>query len=451
MDALTYRDGELYVEQARLTDVAARHGTPAIVYSSEIITSNCDRMLKAFSPVDAALRVAIKSVGNAGVLRAAVKHGAGLCAIGGFELERAWLTGCDMFDVVLAGLGKTDEDLRAALDGLYSPLFAAGAVVRERPATYRGPVGLLVAESAQELERIERIADGLRINCRVLLRVNSDEAASAESKFGVSPEAALELLSHDRNSRAAVVGLHTHVGPSIHDLGRMQIAVEGLVELFERLDSQAAARGSQRFDTIDIGGGFAAIGLSKRVPTPEEYAAVLCPSLTNLARRGVRVLLEPGRAVFGSSAVLVTTVIDVKKGEDRAFAVCDAGINEKTRPAQTEGFRMAWPVVVPKGMEPPQSGDDRLDTEGLEWTDIVGPGGLDNDAIARGRLCPPVKPGDLIAVFGAGAYTREALTTSDERCTPAELLVEQYNVRQTRPRRTMLDALGPEADAAKGW
>lgn len=457
MEPFTYRQGQLLCEGVPLEHVAERLGTPTLVYSTLALRANLARFRAAFADLDPRIAFAVKACGNLGVLRTLAQAGCGMCAVSGGEVERAWLSGVKFADVVFAGVGKSDEDLRAALDGLYSPLFQAGVSVAGRPPSYRGPIGCIVAESRAELERLARIASGMRVNARVAVRVNPEpgpdepldpasaprRAAAAGSKFGLSAAAAKDLFDRFRDEpRVRPTGLHMHLGPSVHDLNTLHDAVQRLCRL-----AQALIDAGHRLDLIDIGGGFAAIGLSSRVPTPEDYARTLTPLLKPFADRGTAVVIEPGRAITASAGVLLVRVLDAKPMEDRTVLVGDVGLDAAARPNELDGFRVAWPIEVQPGQEPPDMNAQRLAPTGLQWVDIVGRSGGDDDILAQGRLIPPVQRGDVLAVFGAGAYALQIIRRASDHPLPGEALVDQYELTPIRTRRSLMETLAPELDA----
>lgn len=452
MDPFGYREGDLYCENVRAEDIVRRFGTPTVVYSAHALGLNTRRFAKAFGPLQPRIAFAVKALPNAGVLRVLADLGCGLVAVSGGELERAWLGAVPMSQVLFAGVGKTDDDIRAGLDGIYSPLFQRGQTVNGRPPYYRGPVGWFVAESLAELERIARQASALRVNCRAAVRVNTelevpgDEqlmAAAADSKFGVPASAAreaFELFSDD--PRMNLSGLHMHLGPSVHDLDRFVGAVERLLALADELLSAG-----RTIDMIDIGGGFPAMGLSETAPGPEDFAQRLIPLLKPFVKRDVRLTLEPGRAIAASAGVLLLGVREVKAAEDRHIVVCDGGLNPANRPLDVDGFRAAWPIAVSPDQQPPASGTERMDTAGMAWCDIAGPTGRNIDMIGRGRLIPPVEPHGAIAIFGAGAYALSACQTDSEHPPPAEVLVEGARPTLVRHRPSLIENLATELPA----
>ncbi len=466
MDHFSYRQGELYCENVRAADIVNRHGTPTLVYSAAAFRAGYQRFEDAFSPLNCRVHFALRACPVIGCLRILAKAGAGMTATSGVELERAWLSTTPFNKVLFAGPGKTDEDIRSALDGLYSPLFQAGATVDQKPPYYRGPVGRLVAESEDELERIARIAGGLRISCRVALRLDpeldafDDLTANPEAppaptgKFGLPLALALELFNRYRDdSRLRLTGLHMHLGPGIISPDRFAAGVKRL-----RHTAGQLARAGHSIDLVDFGGGFAPSPRPRRTddeapadtPSPEDYAAALAPLIKDWPKgeaEDIAFIVEPGRAIAAAAGHLLVGVRDIKPAEDRVIVLTDAGVSPGRRPSTRQGLVAVWPISVPPDLEPPKPGVERMDTRGMQWSDVVGPSYSARDALAEGRLMPPVRVGDALGISLAGGYARDTLAPLADAPTPAEVLVDDFQTKVLRPRPSAADRIRPEADA----
>jgi diaminopimelate decarboxylase len=444
-----YRQGELFCESVPVDEITRRYGTPAVIYSAAALRENAKAVRDAFDPVEIAIRFPVQTLPSPGVLRTLTSAGCGMAALTAGELERAWLSKSPMTDVHFAGVGKTDDDIRAALDGIYSPLFQAGVTVGGRPPYYRGPTGWLLAESIDEIERIALVAASLRVNCRVALRINTaleagpDEPvdpADAESKFGMPPSIAPEAFRRfDHAPHLKLAGLASHVGQSSQHIDVYLATVRRVL---------AAARevtdAGFEIDLIDLGGGLPAMGVSRSVPPVADYARPLIPELKAWTDAGTTVAIQPGRAIAASAGVLVVTASEVKPGEDRRVVVCDTGLNPAVRPHDSDGFRLVWPTAIDPADEPPSPTSERLDPTGLDWADLVGPTGRNTDGIGRGRLLPPVESGDRLAVFAAGADALATIDAGGDRPFPAEVLVKDREIIPLRPRAGLVEHLAPE-------
>ncbi|MFZ4576719.1 MAG: hypothetical protein ACOYN0_20240, partial [Phycisphaerales bacterium] len=188
---IEYGSGHLFVDGLTAEEIADLAGTPTYAYSASEIRDRFSRLASAFGPLRPLLCYALKACGNLHICRLLAGLGAGMDVVSGGELERAWLSGAPMDRVTFAGVGKTEDEIRAALDGRHSPLM--GTIPGLDPAS-RGQVGRFNVESEQECLRIARIASELGVRARASLRVNPDVDAKThkytttgkkENKFGI--------------------------------------------------------------------------------------------------------------------------------------------------------------------------------------------------------------------------------------------------------------------------
>jgi diaminopimelate decarboxylase len=450
MDHFQYRDGSLWCEEIPARDLAEQVGTPLYVYSRATLLEHYDRLHTAFRGADPLICYSIKSCQNLAVCRTLVERGAGMDVVSGGELERAWLAGCDMQKVVYAGVGKTDPEIRAALDGRHSP-FAGGRSPDGRRPEDRGAIGWFNIESEEEFENISRIAAEMGAGARAALRVNPDvdpkthrytSTGKKETKFGVDLERALHFFeTYGRDRRIALDALHIHLGSPIYDPG---VYVEGVKRVLGLID-ELASRGD-RINTIDIGGGFGADYETDRSPIAIQYAGAILPLLRDRIDGGLRIILEPGRMISANAGVLLTEVQYVKTSGERRFAICDAGMHTLLRPALYEAFHFIWPAEPGPHMAPPRR-TQVVDLPGLVETDVVGPICESADFLAKGRMLPPARRGDLLTVFAAGAYGMVMASNYNTHTLPAEVLVDGAAATLVRPRQTVPELLASEIAA----
>jgi diaminopimelate decarboxylase len=451
VNPFVYQLGELFCEAAPAEEIVRRFGTPVIAYSAAGLRANIAAVRAAFAPVDPEIRFPVQSLPSPGVLRVIAAEGCGMAAMTAGELERAWLSRAPMGKISFAGVGKTDDDIRAALDGIYSPLFQAGVTVDGRPPYYRGPAGVLIAESPDEFARISAVAASIRVNARVAISVNTaieappDDpvpAADAESKFGVSCSEAIDMYRRfEHMPHITLHGLAASTGQVTHTVESYAAAIGRLVETATIIRNKGAD-----IPMLDLGGGLPAIGVSESTSPLAEYAAAIEP-LVSTVRDGwteTTMVIRPGRSITASAGVLLVGVRETRPTEDRLVVITDAGLNPADRPADIDGFRTVWPIATEPEHEPPGPGVERVDTSGLIWSDIVGPAGRDSDTIGRGRLIPKVHAGDRLAVFAAGADAMHAVQRGGDHPIPAEVLVEGRTLSPLRPRAGLVEQLAPE-------
>jgi diaminopimelate decarboxylase len=452
MDHFRYQDGELWCERVRVAELAERFGTPLYIYSAQTIRDHFGRFVEAFAPVRPAVRYALKAAGNTHLVRLLASLGAGADVVSIGELERAWMAGVPMGSITFAGVGKTEAELRAALDGSHSPLRGTALAARHAPGPVerRGSVGWCNAESEQELQRLERIASELGLIARAALRVNPNVDAQthrftttglSENKFGVDIERAPEIFGRFAGSPSLrLAGLHVHIGSPVY-------RHEPFVRAAEALSAAASllAAGGHAIEILNLGGGWGADYTTGQSLWARDYAAQLLPILRPWADLGVEIAFEPGRTIVGNAGLLVTRVQYVKAGRARTFAVCDAGMHTLLRPSLYEAFHFIWPARV-RAEHVPVRREPAPDLPGLAPCDVVGPVCESADLLAQQRPLPPIAQDDLLAVFTAGAYGMSMSSNYNDHGRPAEVLVEGGRVRCIRRRDTLAGLFEPEFD-----
>jgi diaminopimelate decarboxylase len=161
-----------------------------------------------------------------------------------------------------------------------------------------------------------------------------------------------------------------------------------------------------------------------------------------LRGRGLKVILEPGRSISANAGILLARVLHIKQSGRKAFAIIDASMNELIRPALYGAYHFIWPVRA--GEFVPETREEEQPFDGLQTYDVVGPVCESGDFLAKDRRLPPLKQGDLLAVFTAGAYGMVMSSQYNSRPRAAEVLVDGDDPRLIRRRETYEDLLAAE-------
>ena len=431
-----------------VASLAEQFGTPTYVYSSATLVDHLSKVREAFTRLDPLICYSIKSCSNQNLLSLLVDQGAGMDVVSGGEIERAWLAGCPMDRIVYAGVGKSEPEIRAALDGRFSLLGERAIELGGRDPADRGAIGWFNIESEQEFETIASIARALDVRTQAALRVNPDvdpdthaytTTGKIETKFGVDIRRARAFFeAYGRDSNLVLDAIHLHLGSPIYETGPYVEALHKALALIDELENEGFP-----VRTLDLGGGFGADYETSRSPLAATYAEAIVPLLANRVANGLRVVLEPGRTITANAGVLLTRVEYVKRTAGKRFIICDAGMQTLIRPALYDAFHFIWPADVSPEHVPPKRAKS-LDLPGLEPADVVGPICETGDFLALGRELPPVQRGDLIAVFGAGAYGMVMASTYNAHPLPAEVLVDGETARLIRPRQDVVEIIEPE-------
>lgn len=450
LDAFAYRNGTLHVGSVPVSEIAEAAGTPTFVYSAEAIRTAVHRIEQAFAPIGARLHYAVKASSNLNLLALLHGLGAGMDVVSGGEMERAWLAGVPMKDIVFAGVGKTRTEQMAALDGRFSPLRDSLDRLGAASVDERGPVGLFNVESESELEVLAEVAEALGVEATACIRVNPDVDARTheytttgkeENKFGVAVDHVPALFDRFKGHPAVrLIGLHVHIGSPVKEVEPFQSAVHVVLRLFDRLEAAGHA-----IRALDLGGGWPMSYFDGESPHIEAFAEALVPLLAERVRAGLQVYLEPGRSIMANAGILVTRVHHVKEGRNKRFVIGDAGMHTLIRPAFYRAFHFAWPVEVSPD-QVPSGAFETPDLPNLHPTDLVGPICETGDFLVRGRALPKVERGDLMAVFSAGAYGMSMSSNYNDHPRCAEVLVDGDVVTLINRRQELASLLETEVD-----
>lgn len=438
-----FRDGKLFAEEVPVADIAAQFGTPTYVYSAATLRDHVGKLKAAFAALSPRLCFAVKCCSNLGVLKVLSQAGCGMDVVSGGELYRALLVGVSPSDIVYAGVGKTVPEIRMALgerEGLVSP---HGSL-----RLPEGPISCFNIESEQELAAIAEQARLMGVRANAAVRVNPGVRAGGheyittahdESKFGlpvVQAEALVKRFADDKHVR--VRGLHMHIGSSITQPELYVTAVERMIAMIDRL-----AEAGVVIESLDLGGGFAADYQTGDAPLPMKFAEQIVPLLAARVATGLKITLEPGRMVAANAGILLSRVLYTKQTGTRKFLIGDAGMQTLLRPALYEAFHFIWPASVSPQHEP-KVRREHTELPGLEACDVVGPVCETGDFLAQQRLLPPVAPGELLAIFAAGAYGMSMASRYNSHPLPAEVLVDGETVELVRRREVLGDLVSHE-------
>jgi diaminopimelate decarboxylase len=392
--------GELQLDGVSLSSIAERFGTPCYVYSRALIESAYAEFDTGLAGVDHLVCYAVKANSNLAVLEVLGAKGAGFDIVSGGELARVVAAGGRPERVIFSGVGKSREEMRAAL--------AAG-------------IKCFNVESEPELDRLDAVAGEMGRKAPVSLRINPDVDARthpyistgmAGNKFGIPHGHAVAAYRHAASLKNLVVtGIDCHIGSQILETTPLDEALERVLELVASLEREGIKLGH-----VDLGGGF---GIRYGEETPPDIPAYCRGLAQRLKGRGYQVLLEPGRAIVGNAGVLLTRVEYLKLDKAKRFAVVDASMSELIRPA----LYQAWHDIVAVRAAPGPA----------QSYDVVGPVCESADVLGLDRSLA-IEPGSLLAIMSAGAYAMAMASNYNSRPRPCEVLVDAGAAVEIRAR-----------------
>lgn len=420
MNHFHYIDGVLHAENVAVPEIAKAVGTPFYVYSTATLERHYKVFSQAFSDVDAMVCYAMKANSNQAVLKTLAKLGAGIDVVSGGELRRALAAGVPASRIMFSGVGKTPAEMDLALEaGIYC----------------------FNVESEPELEILNLRAVKAGTKAHVSFRINPDVDAKThakistgkkENKFGISYQRARAVYAHAATLPGIdVSGIDMHIGSQITELQPFEDAFRLLRELVESLRGDG-----HTISHVDIGGG---LGIPYKddnnpPPLPDAYAHIVKNELKSL---NCKIVTEPGRLIVGNAGILVTEVLYVKDGGEKAFVIVDAAMNDLIRPTLYEAYHGIRPVVQPSA-----------DAARIK-ADVVGPVCETGDYLALDREMAAPQPGDLIAVSSAGAYGAVQAGTYNSRLLVPEVLVNGEQFHVIRPRGTYEELIA--LDSVPAW
>lgn len=398
------QQGVLCAENCALDQLAQQFSTPLYVYSKAALVAHYQQLDQAFDYIDHQICFAVKSNSNLAVLNLLAKLGSGFDIVSGGELARVLAAGGDASKVVFSGLGKTEQDIEAAL---------------------KAGIACFNVESYAELDRIQAVAAQLAVQAPISLRVNPDVDAKThpyistglkENKFGIPSDQVLASYQYAASlANLNIIGIDCHIGsqltevkPFVDALARIELMIAELQQLGIKLQH------------IDIGGGLGVVYHEETPPSAGEYAASIRDQLLKL---GLKVYMEPGRSISANAGVLLTRVDLLKPTSDRNFALVDAAMNDLIRPS----LYQAWMKVEPVRQ--------RDDVESKTW-DIVGAICETGDFLAKDRKLA-LQANDYLAVLGAGAYGFVMSSNYNTRPRAAEVMVDGDQAYLIRERESV--------------
>ncbi|MBA4416859.1 MAG: diaminopimelate decarboxylase [Syntrophus sp. (in: bacteria)] len=411
MNFFEYKNNELFCEDVPIAEIVRKTGTPVYIYSCKTLERHFNVFNDAFSTMPHLTCYSCKANSNGALLRVIGRLGGGVDIVSGGELFRALHANIPGKKIVFSGVGKTEEELRAAV---------------------KADILMINVESEEELSTLAGVAKRLKKIVPFSIRVNPQidpkthpyiTTGLKKNKFGVLWDDAHALYKKALHEKYLMpVGISSHIGSQILELSPFVDAVRSLKGMVSQLAEDGVA-----LTYIDIGGGLGITYKDELPPQPAEYARVIEEELRNT---GLTVILEPGRVLVGNSGIFVTKILYIKNVPGKTFYIVDGAMNDLVRPSLYDAYHKIIPI--------------KKQDKGKIMVDIVGPICESGDFLAKDREMPLLEKTELLAVMGAGAYGFSMSSNYNSRGRAAEVLVKGTEYHIIRTRETIQDLIKRE-------
>jgi len=394
-------------------ELANKYQTPYYVYDFDYITKQYEEIKTAFKARKSLISYAVKANSNLSVVKHLGDQGAGADCVSIGEVKRALKVGIAKYKIIFSGVGKTDDEIRQALEF---------------------DILMINVESEAELRRVDMIAKELDKEARISIRVNPNvdpkthpyiSTGLHENKFGVDINTAKRMYIFAKNSdNLDPIGIHCHIGSQLTELAPIKEAINIVADLVRNLKSALKIE----LSFFDVGGGLGIVYDDETLIDTYEYAQTILDSLFGL---DITIVCEPGRFIVGNSGTFITKVLYEKVNGDKRFVIVDGGMNDLIRPSLYDAYHK---------VEVLNDNDEESDCN------VVGPVCESGDFFAKNIKLPQTQHNDLIAIYSAGAYGFTMASNYNTRGKVAEIALENGEDRLIGRRETFEDLISLEEE-----
>lgn len=394
-------------------ELASEYKTPLYIYDLDYMSSQYHELKAAFKGRKSIMAYAVKANSNLSVVKHFADLGSGADCVSIGEVRRAFLAGIPSYKIIFSGVGKTDDEIREAIqkDILY-----------------------INVESEAELGRVELIAKELNSTCRISIRVNPNidpkthpyiSTGLHDNKFGVDLSSAKRMYIFAKNSEHLdPVGIHFHIGSQLTELKPIYESAEIVADLVRSLQNIKI-----ELKFFDIGGGLGVKYDNEVTINPYDYAQAILGTLKGL---DLTVVCEPGRFLTANAGYFLTKVLYEKQNGDKKFVVVDGAMNDLLRPALYGAYHKIEAITESKSE--------------MQKVDIVGPVCESGDFFAKNYLLPKLEHNDLLVIHSAGSYGFGMGSNYNTRGRSAEVAIKEGKTRMIRKRETFEDLVALELE-----
>ena len=403
MNYIRLRKNNLCVESISAQKLVKKYKTPFYCYSLSQLKSNFYNFRSAFKNIKPIICFSVKSNSNLTLLRELKKMGSGADVASIGELLKATKAGISGNKIVFSGIGKTEEEIRAAI---------------------KKKVLLINIESESEANLINKISKkmsrkisvGIRLNPNVTGKTHKKiSTGGKDEKFGLIYNDFINLSQKIRKMKnMKLEGLSVHIGSQITNIKPFVKVLSIINKIIKKTRIN--------FKFIDLGGG---MGISytnyEKKLNLKRYAGLVNKFIKN---KNTKIIFEPGRFIVGNAAILITKIIYIKKSNNKNFIILDSAMNDLMRPALYGAQHQIIPLKK----------TNKLIRGNI---DFVGPVCESSDKFLSQKNFSKVKEGDYVALTHAGAYGMTLSSNYNTRPIIAEIMVSGSKLKVIRKRQTL--------------
>jgi len=403
MSHIKYKNKNLYVENISVKRLASKHISPFYLYSNKNIIENYNNFYNNFKKVEPLICFSVKANSNIEILRILKKIGSGADVVSGGELLKALKSGIRPNKIVFSGVGKTEEELRLAI---------------------KKNILLINVESENEAVLIDKISGQMRKKTSIGVRLNPDinapthkkiSTGKAEDKFGLSKKNLINFcLNLGKLKNLKLDAISVHIGSQILSENPFKKTLKVLAEIILKTKIN--------FKFVDLGGGF---GIAYKKGDKKIKLNNYARLVEKFKKRyNCKIIFEPGRAIVGNSAILVTKIQYLKKGANKTFAILNAGMNDFMRPALYDATHNIFPIIK-----------NNKKNKGI--LEFVGPICETTCKFIKYKNYQKVGQLDYVAIMDVGAYGASLSSNYNTKPLIAELLVNKGKTKVIRKRQNI--------------
>ncbi len=391
-----------------VVELAKTFGTPTYVLDAatfRAVAQAYTGALETHYPSDALVLYACKANMSMGMCRLADSEGLGLDVVSGGELYTAIQAGFPMEKIFFNGNNKSIEEIELAI---------------------HHRIGRITADNPYELTLIHEVAEKKGVTVDVLLRISPGiechthdyiKTGQIDSKFGFNLSdlaPAMEKLTGAYRDTIRLKGLHAHIGSQIFEVKPYEDLVKTMLNIYYNIRDQYDG---MVLTDLNIGGGMGVAYTPSDDPIQlrdavERISAKLASYAEKLDYPLPRLVMEPGRSLVAVAGITLYTIGSTKIVPGiRKYVAVDGGMGDNIRPAL---YQAEYSALIANKAEQPAD----------ETVTIAGKYCESGDILIRQLAVPSPAPGDILMVFGTGAYNYSMASNYNRVPRPPVILVE---------------------------